>query len=54
MIADMRLFRSMVLGRIKRIGISIDNRLVGIKRASGLANCSNMFMFMVGLVLVLF
>lgn len=53
-IADMRLLRSVVLGRIKRIGISIDRRLVGINRISGLANCSNIFTFMVKLILILF
>lgn len=30
------------------IGMSIENRIVGIVRNSGLENCSNMFMFMVG------
>lgn len=53
MIEEMRFPSRVVLGRIKRIGISIDSRLVGMYRISGLANCSNMFMFMVGFRLVL-
>lgn len=53
-IADVRFPRSILFGRMKRIGISIDSKLVGIYRISGLANCSNMFMFMVGFKLVLF
>lgn len=44
---DKRFPSNVVFGRIKRSGISIDNRLVGINMISGLANCSNMFMFMV-------
>lgn len=34
------------------IGISIDKRAVGVIRSSGLENCSNIFMFMAGLVFV--
>lgn len=54
MIVDMRLFKSVVLGRMKRMGMSTDSRLVGMNRISGLANCSNMFMFMVEFKWVLF
>lgn len=35
-------------------GRSIDTSMVGSISTSGLANCSNMFMFMVVLVFVLF
>lgn len=52
-IVEKRFPSSVVLGRIKRTGMSIDSRLVGISMTSGLANCSNMFMFMVGFRLVL-
>lgn len=54
MIVDNRLPKSVVLGRIKRIGKIIEIRLVGMNRISGLANCSNMFMFMVRFRLILF
>lgn len=53
MVVEKRFPSSVVLGRIKRIGINIDSRLVGMNIISGLANCSNIFMFMVGLRLVL-
>lgn len=53
MAVEKRFPSSVVLGRINRIGISIDNRLVGMSIISGLANCSNIFMFMVGFKLVL-
>lgn len=47
-----RLFKSFGLLWINRAGINIDSRIVGTCRNTGLANCSNMFMFMAGLVLV--
>lgn len=53
MVVEKRFPSNVVLGRIKRTGISIDSRLVGISMISGLANCSNMFMFLVGFKLVL-
>lgn len=52
-VVEKRFPSSVVLGRIKRIGISIDSRLVGMNMISGLANCSNIFMFMVRFRLVL-
>lgn len=39
---------SLGLWWISMIGISIDRRMVGVNSSSGLENCSNMFMFMVG------
>lgn len=38
---------------IMMMGISIEPIVTGMNNTSGLANCSNMFMFMVGLVCVL-
>lgn len=50
---DMRFPRIEVFGRMNKIGISIANRLAGISRISGLANWSNIFIFMVRFRLVL-
>jgi len=52
-IVVIRLPRSEGFERTMMIGISIEPMVIGMNRTSGLANCSNMFMFMVGLVCVL-
>lgn len=44
--------RSLGLWWIKKIGVNIEMSIVGKRNSSGLMNCSNMFMFMAGLVLL--
>lgn len=53
-IVDIRFPSRVRFGCIKATGRSMDTSIVGSISTSGLANCSNMFMFMVVLVLVLF